>query len=113
MKEAKAWIPAVQRLCTALGTVLQVQAGQQRHTSRVPGGGNQLSALRALEVVQWAVIACLVTAQQQKLNISQVQVWYQLGTNLLPTYNLWTSFPEHAATTNVQSLQIFTQHYQK
>lgn len=69
-KENKAWIPAVQRLCTALGTLLQVQAGQQRYPSRVPGGGNQLSALRALEVVQRAVIACLVTAQQQKLNMS-------------------------------------------
>lgn len=29
------------------------------------------------------------------------------------THNLWTSFPGHAAATNVQSSQIFTQHYQK
>lgn len=51
-------IPAVQRQRAACGAVFQVQAREQQHSSWVPGGRNQLSALGALEVIQRTAVTC-------------------------------------------------------
>lgn len=58
MDALRGWIPAVQRQRAACGAVFQVQAWEQQHSSWVPGGRNQLSALRALEVIQWTAVTC-------------------------------------------------------
>lgn len=73
MKALRGWIPAVQRQRAACGAVFQVQAWEQQHSSWVPGGRNQLSALRALEVIQWTAVtySCRTEMFLHRLTIYQ------------------------------------------
>lgn len=94
------WLPAIQRQWAARGALFQVQAWHQQYPSSVPGEGNQLSALRSLEVVQRTPVAWFAENRRGESD-SEYQFgsgsgrsaggqWYQLGTSQLHTYNLWT-----------------------
>jgi len=78
-----ACIPAVQWLWAPCVTVLQIYTCQYLHSSWVPGGRNELSALRALEVIQRTPVPCSYIAEPQTLCI-HVDCWDAVSVCLTP-----------------------------